>query len=32
VLAALVLGESLSLRTALGCGLILAGTAVIVWP
>lgn len=32
VLAALVLGESLSLRTMLGCGLILAGTAVIVWP
>jgi transporter family protein len=32
VLAALVLGESLTLRTALGCGLIIAGTAVIVWP
>jgi transporter family protein len=32
VLAALVLRETLSLRTALGCGLILAGTAVIVWP
>lgn len=32
VLAALVLGEALTLRTAIGCGLILAGTAVIVWP
>ena len=32
LLAALVLGEGLSLRTLLGCGLILAGTAVIVWP
>jgi transporter family protein len=32
VLAALVLGESLSLRIALGCALIIAGTAVIVWP
>jgi transporter family protein len=32
VLAALLLRETLSLRTALGCGLILAGTAVIVWP
>ncbi len=32
VLAALVLGETLSLRTALGCGLILAGTAIVVWP
>ena len=32
VLAALVLGESLNLRTMLGCALIIAGTAVIVWP
>ena len=32
LLAALVLGEGLSLRTMLGCGLIIAGTAVIVWP
>ena len=32
VLAALVLGETLTLRTAIGCTLILAGTAVIVWP
>jgi transporter family protein len=32
VLAAVVLGESLNLRTALGCALIIAGTAVIVWP
>jgi transporter family protein len=32
ILAALFLGESLTLRTALGCTLILAGTAVIVWP
>lgn len=31
LLAALVLGESLNLRTLAGCGLILAGTAVIVW-
>jgi transporter family protein len=32
VLAAVVLGENLSLRAALGCALIIAGTAVIVWP
>ncbi len=32
LLAALVLGEGFSLRTLLGCGLIIAGTAVIVWP
>jgi transporter family protein len=32
VLAALVLGEALTLRTAIGCALIIAGTAVIVWP
>lgn len=32
VLAALVLGESLSLKTTIGCTLIIAGTAVIVWP
>ncbi len=31
-LAALFLGEALTLRTALGCGLILAGTALVVWP
>jgi bacterial/archaeal transporter family protein len=32
VLAAVVLGESLTLKTAVGCTLIIAGTAVIVWP
>jgi transporter family protein len=32
ILAALFLGEALTLRTAVGCVLILAGTAVIVWP
>lgn len=32
VLAALFLGESLTLKTAVGCTLIIAGTAVIVWP
>ena len=32
VLAVLVLGESLSPRALIGAGLILAGTAVIVWP
>jgi len=32
ILAALVLGESLTLKTAVGCTLIIAGTAVIVWP
>lgn len=28
----LFLNESLSLRALLGCGLILAGTALVVWP
>lgn len=32
ILAALVLGESLTPKTAVGCTLIIAGTAVIVWP
>lgn len=32
LLAAVFLGEALTLRTALGSGLILAGIAVIVWP
>jgi len=32
LLAAVFLGESLTLRTAIGCTLIIAGTAVIVWP
>jgi bacterial/archaeal transporter family protein len=32
ILAALFLGETLTLKTALGCTLIIAGTAVIVWP
>lgn len=32
LLAAVVLGEAFTLRTALGCGLILAGTALVVWP
>ena len=32
VLAFVVLHESLSLRAALGCGLILLGTALVVWP
>lgn len=32
ILAALFLGESLNLKTAIGCALIIAGTAVIVWP
>ncbi|HWA25259.1 MAG TPA: EamA family transporter [Lacunisphaera sp.] len=32
ILAALILGESLNLKTATGCLLIIAGTAVIVWP
>ena len=32
VLAAFLLGESLNLRTMIGCALIIAGTAVIVWP
>lgn len=32
LLAALFLGETLTLRTAIGCALILAGTAVIAWP
>jgi len=32
VLAAFLLGESLNLRTMIGCALIIAGTVVIVWP
>ncbi len=32
ILAGLFLGESLTLKTALGCSLIIAGTAVIIWP
>ncbi|HEY4300983.1 MAG TPA: EamA family transporter [Candidatus Didemnitutus sp.] len=32
VLAAIFLGETLTLRTAIGCGLMLAGLAVIAWP
>jgi bacterial/archaeal transporter family protein len=32
ILAALFLGESLTPKTAAGCLLIIAGTAVIVWP
>ncbi len=32
LLAAMLLGEALTLRAALGCGLILAGTALVVWP
>jgi transporter family protein len=32
ILAALFLGESLTLKTAIGCALIITGTAVIVWP
>lgn len=32
VLAAAFLGETLTLRTAVGCALVIAGTAVIVWP
>ncbi|MEI6105604.1 MAG: EamA family transporter [Opitutae bacterium] len=32
VLATLVLKEQLSLRAAAGCGLILLGTALVVWP
>ena len=32
VLAAVVLGEVLTVRTMIGCALILGGTAVIVWP
>jgi transporter family protein len=32
ILAALFLGEALAPRTAAGCALIIAGTAVIVWP
>ena len=32
LLAAAFLGEALTLRAALGCGLILAGTALVVWP
>ncbi len=32
ILAALFLGEALTVRTAIGCTLIVAGTAVIAWP
>ena len=32
LLAAAVLGETLTLRTAAGCVLILGGTALVVWP
>lgn len=32
LLAAVFLGEALTLRTAAGCGLILLGTALVVWP
>jgi len=32
VLAFVLLRETLSLRAAAGCGLILAGTALVVWP
>ncbi len=32
VLAVLLLGETLTLRTAAGCALIVGGTALIVWP
>ena len=32
ILAALFLGETLTVRTAVGCSLIIAGTAVIAWP
>ena len=32
VLAFVILHEALSLRAALGCGLILVGTALVVWP
>ncbi|HVU18868.1 MAG TPA: EamA family transporter [Candidatus Didemnitutus sp.] len=32
VLAAALLGETLTPRAAIGCGLMLAGLAVIVWP
>ncbi len=32
VLAAVFLKEHLSLRAAAGCGLILLGTALVVWP
>jgi transporter family protein len=32
LLAALFLSERLTLRTTIGCSLIIAGTAVIVWP
>ena len=32
LLAFLILHEPLNVRTALGCGLILLGTAVVVWP
>lgn len=32
LLAMVFLGEAMSVRAALGCGLILAGTALVVWP
>lgn len=32
VLAFVILHETLSIRAAAGCGLILAGTALVVWP
>ena len=32
ILAALFLGEALTVKTAIGCILIIAGTAVIAWP
>lgn len=32
LLAMAVLGETLTLRAAFGCGLILLGTALVVWP
>jgi len=32
LLAVLFLSERLTLRTTVGCSLIIAGTAVIVWP
>lgn len=32
ILAALFLGEALTVKTAIGCLLIIAGTAVIAWP
>jgi transporter family protein len=32
VLAFVFLGEALTVRAAVGCGLILVGTALVVWP